>query len=58
MIPTILTIGGGSVGIVRVVVVQRPVGVHVALVVGVPRVRGAEPRVTRRAPKNSNRPTN
>ncbi len=47
LIRAFLTIGGGSVTIVRVVVVQRAVRVHVALVVGVPRVGRTEPAVTR-----------
>ena len=46
-IRAILTIGGDAVAVVRVVVVQRAVRVHVALVVGVPRVRRTEPAVTR-----------
>ena len=48
-IRAILTIGGDSVSVVRVVVVQHSTRVHIALVVRVPRVRGTEPTVTRRA---------
>ena len=46
-----LTIGGDGVSVNRVVVVQTAVGVHIALVVRVRRVRRTEPRVTRRAEK-------
>ena len=51
LIRAILTIGGDSVTVVRVVVVQRSRGIHIALVVRVPGVRGTEPTVTRRAEK-------
>ena len=50
-IRAILTIGGDSVSVVRVVVVQHSTRVHIALVVRVPRVRGTEPTVPRRAEK-------
>ena len=50
-IRALLTIGGDSVSVVRVVVVQHSTRVHIALVVRVPRVRGTEPTVTRRAEK-------
>lgn len=42
----ILTIGHEPVGIVGIVVVQAPVSIHVADIVGVARVRSTEPPPT------------
>jgi len=48
---TIPTIGGDSVTVVRIVVVQTTVSVHVARVVRVAGVRGTQPCVASRAVK-------
>jgi hypothetical protein len=53
----ILTIRHKPVGIVGIVVVQTPINIHVADVVGIPRIRSTQPhRQTQPDRKNSNYP--